>query len=126
MFRTAYVPPTNNLRLILDIAISPPNQISVHLITFVDSDLRSNFFSWDEEEALFLDLDECTKIYRCVDNGDGGLTHDGFDHGAGAVYGRDSHSCNDRAYLEQSNACSKAPVVGKIAKTRRMTLVQGG
>ena len=122
MLRTA---PTNNLRFILDIAISPPYPISVQPITFVHSDFRSKPFPWDEE-GFFPDLDECTKIYRCVDNGDGALTHDGFDRGVGGVYGRDAHRCNGRAYLKQSNACSKAPVVGKIAKTRGMTLMQGG
>ena len=82
MLRTA---PTNNLRLIIDIAISPPNPISVHPITFVDSDLRSNFFPCDEEEALFLDLDEGTKTHRCVDKGDGGLRYYGFDNGSGGI-----------------------------------------
>ena len=77
--------PTNNVRLILDIAISQPNLISAHPITFVDSDLRSKFFSCDEEEALFVDLDECAEIYRCVDNGDGGLRYYGFDNGSGGI-----------------------------------------
>ena len=88
--------------------------------------MRSTFFSCDEEEGLFPDLEKCTEMHRCVDNGEGGFTHNDIDYGNGGLEHRDSYSCNGRASLKQSNGCFKAPAVGKIESARGMVVVQGG
>ncbi|XP_028173842.1 uncharacterized protein LOC114362587 [Ostrinia furnacalis] len=47
-----------------------------------------------EQEGFFGNSQDCTKFYRCVDNGNGGLTKYDFTCGEGTIWDQDLTTCN--------------------------------
>ncbi|CAG9133347.1 unnamed protein product [Plutella xylostella] len=46
------------------------------------------------EEGYYGNSEDCTKFYRCVDNGNGGYTKYDFDCGEGTIWDQDITACN--------------------------------
>ncbi|KAI5651882.1 chitin binding peritrophin-A domain-containing protein [Phthorimaea operculella] len=47
-----------------------------------------------EKEGYYGNSQDCTKFYRCVDNGNGGFTKYDFDCGEGTIWDQDVTTCN--------------------------------
>lgn len=47
-----------------------------------------------EQEGYYGNSEDCTKFYRCVDNGKGGFTKYDFDCGEGTIWDQDITTCN--------------------------------